>query len=150
MSTTVTANLEHVTQTTSRATVRSHTLLVDRGTAKGGWDLGPAGGEYLVVALGGCFTSHLAAVNQARQSPMTTIRVAATGTMDGTPERFTAFTLAVTAHCADAQVARKFVTMAGRACQVVNTLRAIAPVAISYDGAPILIDEAAPVTSPLP
>ena len=51
MSTTFKASIEHVTHTTSRAVVRSHTLLVDRGVAKGGFDLGPAGGEYQLVAL---------------------------------------------------------------------------------------------------
>jgi len=29
------ATIEHVNHTTSRATVRTHTMLVDRGTAKG-------------------------------------------------------------------------------------------------------------------
>ena len=52
MSTTFNATIEHVTHTTSRATVRTHTVLVDRGIAKGGHDLGLAGGEYLLVALG--------------------------------------------------------------------------------------------------
>ena len=52
MSTTFKATIEHVTHTTSRAIVRSHTMLVDRGVAKGGFDLGPAGGEYQLVALG--------------------------------------------------------------------------------------------------
>jgi len=36
MSMTFIATIEHVTQTTSRATVRTHTVLVDRGIAKGG------------------------------------------------------------------------------------------------------------------
>ena len=45
MNPTFTATIEHVNQTTSRATVRTHTFLVDRGVAKGGLDLGPAGGR---------------------------------------------------------------------------------------------------------
>jgi hypothetical protein len=36
--------------------------------------------------------------------------------------------------------------MAGRACQVVNTLRQVAPIAISYEGAPIELNEAAAVS----
>src|SRR5262245_8633293 len=101
MSTTFTARIEHVTHTTSRATVRSHNLLVDRGIAKGGNDLGPAGGEYLVVALGGCFTSHLLAAIRARDNVMTNVKVVVAGTLDGTPERFTAFTVDVTGECSD-------------------------------------------------
>jgi putative redox protein len=145
MSTTFTATIEHVNQTTSRATVRSHTLLVDRGAAKGGFDLGPAGGEYMLVSLGGCFTSHLLAASHARKAIMTNVRVIVTGTLDGTPERFTAFTMDVAAECSDSGVARKLITIAGRACQVVNTLRRVAPIAITYEGMPIELDEVAAV-----
>ena len=146
MSTTFKATIEHVTHTTSKATVRTHTFLVDRGVAKGGLDLGPAGGEYMLVSLGGCFTSHLLAAIRAREAAVTNVRVAVTGTLDGTPERFTAFTMAVSAQCPDPELARKLITMAGRACQVVTTLRQVAPIAISYEGAPIELNEAAAVS----
>jgi len=132
MSTTFKATIEHVTHTTSKATVRTHTFLVDRGVAKGGLDLGPAGGEYMLVSLGGCFTSHFLAAIRAREAAVTNVRVAVTGTLDGTPERFTAFTMDVSAQCPDPELARKLITMAGRACQVVNTLRQVAPIAITY------------------
>ena len=143
MATTFKATIEHVNHTTSRAVVRSHTLLVDRGVAKGGFDLGPAGGEYQLVALGGCFTSHLLACIRARDAAaITNVKVAVTGTLDGTPERFTAFTVDVTAETADPALARKLITMASRACQVMNTLRQAAPIEISYQGAPIESAEA--------
>src|SRR5882672_7621828 len=133
MNPTFTATIEHVNQTTSKATVRTHTLLVDRSIPKGGLDLGPAGGEYLLVALGGCFTSHLLAAIRTREADMTNVRVDVTGTMDGAPERFTAFTLDVSGRCPDPELARKLVAIAGRSCQVVNTLRPIASVAITFD-----------------
>ena len=142
MSTSFKATVEHVHHTTSRATVRTHTFLVDRGVAKGGLDLGPAGGEYLPVSLGGCFTSHLLAAIRAREVAMTNVRVNVTGTMDGTPERFTAFTMDVSAQCQDSELARKLVTIAGRSCQVVNTLRQVAPITITYEGARIELTEA--------
>jgi uncharacterized OsmC-like protein len=142
MSTTFKATIEHVTHTTSRAIVRSHTVLVDRGVPKGGFDLGPAGGEYQLVALGGCFTSHLLGAIRAREAPMTNVKVAVTGTLDGTPERFTAFTVDVTAECSDADLARKLITIASRACQVMNTIRLASPIDISYQGAPIESAEA--------
>ena len=141
MATTFKATIEHVNHTTSRAVVRSHTMLVDRGVAKGGFDLGPAGGEYQLVALGGCFTSHLLAAVRAREGALTNVKVAVTGTLDGTPERFTGFTVDVTAD-GDAALARKLVTIASRACQVMNTLRQSAPIEISYQGAPIESAEA--------
>jgi putative redox protein len=146
MSTTFKATIEHVTHTTSKATVRTHTFLVDRGVAKGGLDLGPAGGEYMLVSLGGCFTSHFLAAIRAREAAVTNVRVAVTGTLDGTPERFTAFTMDVSAQCPDPELARKLITMAGRACQVVNTLRQVAPIAITYEGSPIELNEAAAVS----
>src|SRR6185295_8229358 len=107
MATTFTTTIEHVNHTTSRAVVRSHTALVDRGIAKGGFDLGPAGGEYQLIALGGCFTSHLLAAIRAREAAITNVKVAVTGTLDGTPERFTAFTVDVTADASDGDLVRK-------------------------------------------
>lgn len=141
MSTTFTATIEHVHHTTSRASVRSHTMLVDRGTAKGGFDLGPAGGEYQLVALGGCFTSHLLAAIRAREAALTHVKVVVTGTLDETPERFTGFTVDVTAD-GDPELARKLVTIASRACQVMNTLRRAAPIELTFQGVPIESAEA--------
>jgi putative redox protein len=54
--------------------------------------------------------------------------VAATGIMDGSPERFTGFTLAVEAVCDDRELLEKLVSMAERACQVTNTLRQSTPI----------------------
>ena len=137
MSTTFTASIQHVNHTTSRATVRSHLFLVDRAVARGGFDLGPAGGEYLLVSLGGCFTTHLLAAIRAREANMTDVTVSVTGTMEGSPERFVAFTLDVTASCVDDELAHKLMTIAERGCQVVNTLRQAATIAITYHGVPI-------------
>jgi putative redox protein len=143
MATTFRATVEHVNHTTSKVTIRSHTMLVDRGVGKGGFDLGPAGGEYMLAALGGCFTSHLLAAIRAREADVTNVRVDVTGTLDGTPERFTGFTLDVTAQSPDAELARKMVAIAGRACQVVTTLRQSAEVTIQCNGAPIDLAAAA-------
>ena len=146
MTTTFKATIEHVTHTTSRATVRTHTFLVDRAVANGGFDLGPAGGEYMLVSLGGCFTSHLLAAIRAREAAVTNVRVAVTGTLDGTPERFTAFTMDVSAQCPDVELARKLITIAARACQVVTTLRQVTPIAITYEGSAIELNEVVAVS----
>lgn len=142
MSTTFNATIEHINHTTSRAVVRSHSAIVDRGLAKGGFDLGPAGGEYQLVAMGGCFTTHLMAAARARDAAITNVKVAVTGTMDGTPERFVGFTVDVTAECADAALAKKLITIAARGCQVMSTLRQVLPIDISYQGVPIESAEA--------
>ena len=140
MATTFAATVEHVQDTTSRVTVRSHSVLVDRPAAKGGRDAGPIGGEYMLVSLGGCFTSHLLAAIRARQAPVSDVRVAVTGTLDGAPERFTAFTLDVTARCDDAELARKLVVMAARSCQVSTTLRQVASLDVRYAGEPVAVE----------
>lgn len=145
MSTTFKATIEHVNHTTSKATVRTHTVLVDRGIVKGGLDLGPAGGEYLLVSLGGCFTSHLVAAIRAREAAVSNVRVAVTGTMDGTPERFTAFTIDVSAECRDSALVRKLITIAARSCQVTNTLGLVAPIAVTHDGSPVELNAATAV-----
>ena len=79
---------------------------------------------------------------RAREAAMKNVRVAVTGTLDGSPERFTGFTVDVSADCSDVDLARKLVTLASRACQVMNTLRLAAPIEISYQGAPIESAEA--------
>jgi putative redox protein len=122
------AVLEQVGPTTSRANVRSHTVFVDRPLDKGGADQGPLGGEYQLVALGGCFTSHLLAAIRAREFEVNGLTVEVTGTLDGTPERFTDFVLTVSGACKDLESLQKVVAIAERACQVVNTLRPTVPV----------------------
>lgn len=125
------AVLEQVGPTTSRAMVRSHTVCVDRPADKGGADQGPLGGEYQLIALGGCFTSHLLAAIRAREFPVAGLKVEVTGTLDGTPERFTDFMMTVSADCEDLESLQKVVTVAERACQVVNTLRQAVPVRLA-------------------
>jgi putative redox protein len=129
------ATLEQVGPATSRAKVRSHTVLVDRPADKGGSDQGPLGGEYQLIALGGCFTSHLLAAIRAREFDISNLKVEVTGTLDGSPERFTEFTLNVSASCSDIESFRKAVMIAERACQVVNTLKQAAQVMVTMQQA---------------
>ncbi|HEY5617466.1 MAG TPA: OsmC family protein [Vicinamibacterales bacterium] len=131
MPTTLRVELEQDGPSTTRAAVRSHTLYIDRPTAKGGADRGPLGGEYQLVALGGCFSSHLLAAIRAREAPISQVRVTVSGTMDGAPERFTSFSLAVEAVCDDRDLLEKLVSMAERACQVTNTLRQSTPIEVT-------------------
>lgn len=129
------ASLEQVGPTTSRAKVRSHTVSVDRPVDRGGADQGPVGGEYQLIALGGCFMSHLLAAIHARDFEISAVKVDATGTLDGNPERFTEFTLSVSATCDDLESLRKVVLIAERACQVVNTLKLAAHVTVTVQQA---------------
>src|SRR6185436_494043 len=113
---TLTAQLKQEGTSTSSATVRQHTVYVDRPTAKGGADRGPAGGEYVLVGLGGCFTSHLLAAAAARKANISGVSVSVSGTLEGTPERFTAFELVVTAATGDRDTLAQLVAIAERSC----------------------------------
>ena len=135
MPTTLHADLQQDGPSTSKATVRSHTVFVDRPVARGGADRGPVGGEYLLVALGGCFSSHLLAAIRAREAPVTGVCVSVDGTLDGSPERFTTFDVSVTAACEDRDLLDKLVAIAERACQVIGTLRLSAPVTVTVHAA---------------
>lgn len=124
------AVIEQVGPSSSRGTVRTHSVFIDRPTAKGGADHGPMGGEYLLIGLGGCFMSNLLAAARARETAISDARVIVSGTIDGAPERFTDFTLSVTATCHDPDVLSKLVTIAERGCITANTLKGAAPISI--------------------
>ncbi|MEP7306944.1 MAG: OsmC family protein [Acidobacteriota bacterium] len=134
MSQTLSVRVEQTGPSTATAQARVHTVLVDRPVAKGGEDRGPLGGEYLLVALGGCFLSNLLAVIRAREAEVSRVTVSLTGIIDGAPDRFTSFTMSVTAVHRDSELVRKFIAMAARACAVTNTLRRSADVTIEFEG----------------
>ena len=130
------AVIEQVGSSSSKGTVRTHSAVVDRPTVKGGTDQGPMGGEYLLIGLGGCFMSNLLAAAHARQTAISDAKVVVSGTIEGAPDRFTAFTLSVCATCQDPHVLATLVTIAERGCIVSNTLKAVAPVSIVLQEAP--------------
>ena len=115
--------IEQVGRTTSRASARTHELLVDRPREKDGEDRGPLGGELLLVSLGGCFMSTLLAAINTRSADVSRVRVSVTGSIGGVPERFEAMDLNVTAAFSDEDLMRKLVSIAERGCLVTNTLK---------------------------
>ena len=128
------AVVEQVGSSTSKGTARTHTVVIDRPAAKGGDDRGPMGGEYLLIALGGCFMSNLLAAARARDAEIADAKVTVTGTIEGTPERFTAFSLSIAATC-DRDTLRKLVTIAERSCIVSNTLKEVGAISILFEEA---------------
>jgi putative redox protein len=115
---------------TSEGTARQHKVTVDRSAAHGGSDEGPMGGELFLLGLGGCFMSNLLAAIRARSTDVTDARVVVTAQVDGTPPRFVAFTLSVSAQCKDQEELRKLVLIAERGCIVANSLKAHMPVTV--------------------
>ncbi|AFZ66236.1 OsmC family protein [Deinococcus peraridilitoris] len=108
---------------TAEGVARTHHVLIDRPTEKGGEDRGMMGGEYLLVALGGCFMSNLLAAIRAREAEIHDVRLEVTGTLASAPSRFTEIEVVVGARCADPALLEKLVEMADRACICTNTLR---------------------------
>ena len=134
---TLSVNIEQIGPSTSKVTARSHSFIVDRPAAKGGADKGPIGGEYFLTGLGGCFTSHLLAAIRAREAAVSDVAVHVTGTLDGTPERFTTIAIRVSATCDDPDLLQKLVTIADRGCQVMNTLRDTVQISLEIAEKPV-------------
>lgn len=135
MAQTLTVQVDQIGPATAAATARSHRVVVDRPTAKGGDDRGPLGGEYLLIALGGCFLSNLLAAIRARDAAVSQVKIAVSGTIEGPPDHFAAFTMSVSAAHADGELVRKLIDLAARACAVTNTIRKAAAVSIVFEGA---------------
>ena len=123
MSQSLEVRIEQVGPSTARGIARTHSVLIDRPVGKGGTDRGPLGGEYLLLALGGCFMSNLLAAIRAREAAVSDVRITVNGTIEGSPDRFTGLALTIAATHQDAELMQKLVTIAERSCIVTNTLR---------------------------
>jgi putative redox protein len=120
----ITVNVQQISAYTTKGTVRSHSVLIDRPEAKGGTDRGAMGGELLLVSLGGCFMSNLLEIVRTREADISGIAVDIVGNLEGTPPHYTSIELHVTAEGDDFPELEKFVTMAERACIVANSIKA--------------------------
>jgi len=129
--------VDQVGPSTSKGIMRNHEVLIDRPEAKGGADRGAMGGELLLAALGGCFMSTLLAAIRSRQAPVSEVRIAVAGTLEGTPSRFTAVRMTVAAACDDKALLEKLVTISERSCIVANTLKGALPLEIRLESAAV-------------
>lgn len=119
----VTVQMNQISPTTSEGTIRQHKVLIDRPEAKGGEDKGAMGGELLLASLGGCFMSTLLAAIKAREANVSDVHIDISGTLEESPERFSAIEMTVMATYEDEELVRKLVTIAERSCIVSNTLK---------------------------
>ena len=116
--------------------VRTHRVPIDRPLESGGTDTGPLGGEYLLVALGGCFMSNLLAAIRARESPgpsISNVSVALSAALEGHPNRVTAISMVVRAPGLESEMLEKLADIAGRACIVTNTLKRAVPITLTCE-----------------
>ena len=115
--------IEQVGPSTAKGIARTHSVLIDRPVAKGGEDRGPLGGEYLLLALGGCFMSNLLAAIRARDSNISDVHTEVIGTIADSPARFETLELVITADGPDREALPRLVEIADRGCIMMNTLR---------------------------
>jgi putative redox protein len=123
MATEIIVQLEQVGATASEARIRAHALTIDRPETKGGSDRGPMGGEVLLAALGGCFSSTLFAAIIGRGADVRDVRITVTGSLAETPSRFERIVMQVRATSDDPRGFERLVAVAERGCIVANTLR---------------------------
>lgn len=119
----ITVNTKQISPYTTEATVRDHSVLIDRPESKGGTNRGAMGGELLLAALGGCFMSNLLEIVRTREANITDISINVVGELDGTPKHYTSIEMQISAQYGDADQIEKFVTMAERACIVANSIK---------------------------
>ncbi len=120
----VSVTINQMGPSASSASVRGHSLTMDRPEAKGGSNQGMMGGEALLSGLGGCFTSNLLAAAVARSIPIGNVKTVVTGQLsDEGPSRFVAINLSVACDGCSTDEFSKLVTIAERGCIVANTLR---------------------------
>ena len=116
--------------------VRTHRVPIDRPLESGGTDTGPLGGEYLLIALGGCFMSNLLAAIRARESPgpsVSNVSVALSAALEGHPNRVTAISMILRATGLEREMLEKLADIAGRACIVTNTLKRAVPITLTCE-----------------
>ncbi|TDC39141.1 OsmC family protein [Micromonospora sp. KC213] len=124
------ANMDEMTvalaqrgQTGSVASIRDHTIVMDRPSPHGGSDAGPMGGETLLASVGGCFMSTLYAAAQARSIPIEGASCRVTGVFAPNPRRFGAIRIEVTCDSCPSADLEHLVEVADRGCLVAATLR---------------------------
>lgn len=133
MSNQVQVQVKQIGSSASEGTARDHTTIMDRPTAKGGENLGAMGGEFLLMALGGCFMSNLLAAIKSRESDVSNVNLAISGTLENAPPHFSAVAMSITASHNDRELMEKLITIAERGCIVANTLKKSVDLSINLD-----------------
>jgi len=127
----ISIQLAQTSDSTSVAAIRDHKVLIDRPEAKGGANKGPMGGELFLASIGGCFMSNLLAAVKARDVDASRLMVEVTGTLEGTPPRFTSVKMKISGTYTDRKQMDKLVGIADKGCIMTNTLRDTLPLSFT-------------------
>ena len=110
----------------------SHTIVADRPEGKaGGMGLGFNGAELLALAIGGCFCNDLRHVAHKRETPINSIDVEVSLTLEGNPPIATSARMVVTCAVGDGVDAGALIDEAKSSCMVSNSISRGIPVSIS-------------------
>jgi uncharacterized OsmC-like protein len=118
---------DHVTT----ASVRQHTIQVDKPTDQGGTDTGPRAREVFLMAVGSCFMDSLRTAIRVRERRISDVRVEVVGHEAQHPRRITGVELNISANYEDEAEMLRLVTMAERSCTLTNTLRHSVDITVS-------------------
>jgi len=124
----------HITQPddhVTTATVRQHTIHIDKPTDQGGTDAGPKARELFLMAVGSCFMDNLRTAIQVRERQISNVRVEVMGHETLHPRRITGIELHIRANYEDEAEMLRLVTMAERSCTLTNTLRHSVDITVS-------------------
>jgi len=124
------ATVRQIGKTTSEATAREHTSLIDRPETKGGANRGPMGGELMLMGIGGCFMSNLLAAAGERGLDVSGLSVDVSATLESAPPRFTDIVLRVNGGNADPAALREMIARAEAGCIAINTAKSATGVTV--------------------
>ena len=121
----------------SVAVAGNHSVAIDRPVSAGGTEAGFRAGELTLISLGGCLSSTLAGVAQARDITLQNVDIRVKGKTLPNPDRFGEFEVLVdlaATNQAGVQLGDeeldKLLQIAERGCFITNTLKAGATVTI--------------------
>lgn len=106
------------------AQVRQHIIKMDSPIESGGTDEGAKAREVFLMSVGACFMRTLQDAIKARNAAISDVSIEVEGTMsENPPKRFAKIEMRISANYSDEALMQKLVTISGRGCSLVNTLR---------------------------
>ena len=94
------------------------------------------GGEYMLMGLGGCFTSNLLAAIKARNADVSNVTLDMAATLAENPARFSKIEIRVSADYEDRALMEKLLIISERGCIAANTLKGSVELSVSLSEDP--------------
>ena len=123
--------ISQTSESACESSIRDHRLICDRPKEKGGGNEGPMGGEYMLLGLGGCFTSNLLAAIKARNANVSDVKLDVVATFAENPARFSKIEIRVSAQYEDRELMEKLLIISERGCIAANTLNGSVELSVS-------------------